>query len=120
MPKFMIVLTENDNAWSKLGENERKSLLEKYYAWVGQLKSEDRLKGGEPLAKGGKTLEARDGQVHESAYAETRDVLTGFFVIAAEDLAEATRIAHGCPALLHGEKVIIRPVADYSSDHAGA
>jgi hypothetical protein len=120
MPQFLLLLTENDNAWRRLQPDERKSLMEKYFAWVKRLKEENRLRGGEPLASGGSVLKVVGGKTVESPFAETRDVLTGYFQIEAADLAEATRVAHGCPALIHGETVIVRPIADMTSDHMGA
>lgn len=120
MPQFMLLLTENNHAWQNLDPAKRKELMQKYFAWVKQLRDEDRLRGGDPLASGGSVLRVLAGKTVESPYAETRDVLTGYFIIAAADLPEATRIAHACPALLHGETVIIRPIADMNSDHMGA
>jgi hypothetical protein len=42
--------------------------------------------------------------------AATKDVLTGYFTIEARDLADATEVARGCPALIHGDTAIVRPV----------
>jgi hypothetical protein len=120
MPQFIVLLTENDHAWKRLPEAQRKQLLEKYFEWVGRLKAADQMRGGEPLAAGGSVLRVVDGKTTESPYSETRDVLTGYFLIEATDLAAATAIARGCPALLHGETVVVRPIADMTSDHAGA
>lgn len=120
MPQYMILLTENDQAWKKLSEEQRGALLKKYFAWVGLLKEQGRMRGGEPLAAGGRVLSAGAGGVGERPYTETKDVLTGFFLIEAKDLDEAAAVARGCPALEHGETVLVRPVADYSTDHAGA
>lgn len=120
MALFMVLLTEDNNAWRDLAADERKALLEKYFAWVGELKAGDRMRGGHPLASGGSVLRVVEGKTVEAPYAETRDVLTGFFILEARDLAEATALARGCPALLHGETVIVRRVADVTTDHAGA
>ena len=66
--------------------------------------------GGAPIGEPGRVLRATSAKVVEEPYAETRGVLTGYFTIEAKDLADATAIARGCPALLHGETVIVRPV----------
>ena len=36
------------------------------------------------------------------------DVVTGFFVIRATDIDSAVEIAKTCPALLHGETIVVR------------
>ncbi|MGA1517030.1 MAG: YciI family protein, partial [Phycisphaerales bacterium] len=51
------------------------------------------------------------GSTSRSEIAPRKDVLTGIFVIRAKDLAEAESIARECPALLHGERVLVRPAS---------
>ena len=108
MPNFMILLHENDGAWRKLSEAERQALLEKYYAWVHELRNKDLMRDGNPLAEGGRVLRVADGEIVDGPYTETKEVITGYFLIEAENLDAATEIAKGCPALGHGETVVIR------------
>jgi hypothetical protein len=55
---------------------------------------------------------ARGGPVitTDGPYAETKEALTGYYLIEAEDLEEAVAIAQNCPGLPHGVKVEVRPV----------
>ena len=46
----------------------------------------------------------------EGPYAEAKDLICGYTVISAESLDEATEIARGCPFLVVGGTVEIRPV----------
>lgn len=110
MAKFMILMTETDGAWAKYSPEEQQRLLAGYFAWVGQLKKDKTLVGGEALAPGGRTLRVEDGRVVDGPYAETKEVITGFFLIEANDLDAATQVARGCPALGHGESILVRPV----------
>jgi hypothetical protein len=41
---------------------------------------------------------------------EIREMLGGFVVVQADNLDEATTLAHGCPALDTGGSVEIRPI----------
>ena len=110
MPQFVVLMTENDDAWGRLPDAEQQALLAKYYAWIAVLKSGDRMRGGAPIGEPGRVLRAVGGQIVEEPLTATKDVLTGYFTIEAKDLADATEVARGCPALLHGETVIVRPV----------
>jgi hypothetical protein len=110
MAKFIILMREDDNAWSKLPKEEQKALLARYHEWVDQLKAQGILHSGEPLGNGARLLRMVAGEIHEEPYTHSRQTLTGYFVIDAEDLTEATRIARGCPALIHGETVEVREV----------
>ncbi|MEZ6186844.1 MAG: YciI family protein [Planctomycetota bacterium] len=110
MAEFMILMRENDGAWGKLSPDQQQALLEGYFAWVEGLKRDGVLRGGKPLGAGGRLLRAVDGEVTDGPFVETKEVLTGFFLIEAADLEAATEIARGCPALFHGESVELRPV----------
>ena len=110
MEKFMVLLYENDNAWAKLSPEEKQEIMKRYFAWVDELKTKDILRGGEALAAGGRVLRMAGGQVLDGPFTETKEVLTGFFLLAAPNLEEAVKIARGCPALSHGESVVVRPV----------
>ncbi len=110
MPRFVILMREDDNAWSKLPKEEQKALLARYQEWVGQLKTKQILHSGEPLSSSARLLRKVSGVIHEEPYTHSQQTLTGFFVIEAENLDEATKIARGCPALIHGETVEVREV----------
>lgn len=110
MAKFAIFMREDDDAWRKMAPEVQQQLLSKYYAWVRELKERNAFVGGEPLRNGGRLLQNVAGDIVDGPFTETKEVLTGFFLIEAADLAEATAIARGCPALGHGEKVELREI----------
>ncbi len=58
-------------------------------------------KGGEPLTADG-------------PFAETKEVLTGFYLLDVADLDEALKWAAQIPAAWTGGKVEVRPVIDFS------
>lgn len=110
MPRFAALMREDGGAWVRLGEAERVRLTGLYRHWVGELRRQGVLIGGESLGPGGRIVRRIDGQVVESEYTETEQVESGWFVLLAPDLAAATRFARTCPALLHGETVVVRPL----------
>jgi hypothetical protein len=110
MPKFAIFMRENDNAWGSYSPEQQQQLLQKYYAWVDELKSKGIFHGGQPLRNGGRLLHSNGGEIVDGPFTETKEVLTGFFLVEASDLEAATAIARGCPALGHGESVELREI----------
>lgn len=110
MPRYVIWMLEDDGAWEKLPGSEQSRLLGLYGAWVRDLRARGAFVDGWPLGRGGSTLCAASGEVVAAPYDETKGVATGMFVVEAPDLASATDLARGCPALLHGERLIVRPV----------
>ena len=109
LPKFAILMLEDDDAWARLPEAERASLLERYTDFVCGLAEQGRFVWGTPLGRETVLLAGPPGSISRSSIAPRKDVLTGIFVIRAKDLAEAESIARECPALLHGERVLVRP-----------
>jgi hypothetical protein len=57
----------------------------------------------------------RDGQrmITDGPFAETREVLGGYYVIDVPDLDEALDWAARCPGSWGGGSVVVRPVAEF-------
>ncbi|WP_253781314.1 YciI family protein [Nonomuraea roseoviolacea] len=60
---------------------------------------------------------SKDGKrsVTDGPYAETREVLGGFYVIDVPDLDVALDWAARCPGARGGGSVVVRPVADFGA-----
>jgi len=101
---------ECDGAWSKLPDNEQLCLMTLYRDWVAKLKDSGTFVTGRPCG-GQYRLLAGNGAGITDIIVEPEgltDVVTGFFVIRANDMNSAVEIAKTCPALLHGETIVVR------------
>ena len=85
--------------------------LQKWTEWFRELETKGTLKVlGHPLQPEGTVL-ANGGQtVLDGPYAESKDIVLGYSVVQAKDLAEARTIARGCPVLTYGGMVEVRPI----------
>ncbi|MEO8938127.1 MAG: YciI family protein [Burkholderiaceae bacterium] len=81
--------------------------------YVRELHGSQHLVGGEPLhaTHTATTVRVRDGRVtlYDGPFAETKEMLAGFYLVEARDLNEAIRIASGIPPAQYGS-VEVRPV----------
>jgi hypothetical protein len=85
--------------------------LQKWLAWIRDLEVKGYLKNpGQPLEVTGKVVRGKARVVTDGPYAESKDLLLGFIIVEARDLAEATELSTGCPMLDGGGSVEIRPV----------
>ncbi len=82
--------------------------LARWNAWIEELRAQARLKDAAPLAEEVRCLRA--GQVTDGPFAETKDIVSGYLVLTAEDLNAATVIAQGCPAFEVGGWVEVREI----------
>jgi len=108
MSEYILLMRENDHAWANYAKDEQQALLKKYFAWVDELKEAECLRGGNPISEEGALLQKVDGEIVDGPYTESKEVITGYFIITAESLAAAIEIAKGCPALAHGESIVVK------------
>ena len=87
---------------------EIQSAIDRFYIWHGRLVDEGKMKAGQRLAREGK-LVSRHGVI-DGPFAETKEVVGGYWFILANSLEEAAAIAAGNPCLACGLVFEIRPI----------
>jgi hypothetical protein len=115
MSDFVFLLRSREEDYqAAMGTPERaERSLQAWLEWVQGLKAEGRLKNpGLPLERSGKTVRGRQLDVTDGPFAETKDIVLGFIVVEARDMAHALELAQSCPLVLGGGAVEIRPVMD--------
>ena len=89
-------------------EGERE--MQKWIAWFKDMAAKGQVKSqGQPLEREVK-LVSKGGVVTDGPFAEAKDIIGGYSVIEAKDLAQAAEIAKGCPIFDNGGAVEVRPV----------
>jgi len=90
---------------------ELRQRLGKWAAWFRELGAAGRLKDpGHPLEGSGSVVKGDRRVVTDGPYAETKDVVGGYIVVEADDLAHAVEISKSCPILETGGSVEVRPI----------
>jgi hypothetical protein len=90
--------------------------LQAWLAWIRELEAKGHLKDpGQPLEPAGKVVRGKKKVVTDGPYVEAKDLVLGFIIVEAPDLAKAVELSTGCP-MLEGAgqgagSVEIRPVA---------
>jgi hypothetical protein len=88
--------------------------MEKWMAWFKELGENGHMKNpGHPLEHTGKVVKGKQKAVIDGPYAEAKDVIGGFTLIEAKDLAQATELSKGCPILDVGGSVEVRPIQKF-------
>jgi hypothetical protein len=75
----------------------------------------DMLAWFEPLKDEGKVVSGKQRTVADGPFAESKEVIAGYFYLTVADENEAIEIAKQCPGLDYGSVVEVRPVADIGS-----
>ena len=96
---------------ANLSPEQRQKQMEKWMAWFQDMGAKGLVKDpGHPLENGGKVVRGKPIAVSDGPYAEAKDLIGGYTLIEATDLAQAAEIAKGCPILEGGGAVEVRPV----------
>ena len=108
MAQCMLLLRGGEfNGYSA---EEMQKILENYLAWADKLMQEGKYHGGDELKEGGRVLSARNGNLVDGPFTETKETVGGYFLIEARNLEEAALIARECPHLTYAGTVEIREI----------
>lgn len=85
--------------------------MQRWISWIRELDAQGHLKdSGQPLEPGGKTVLGKSKAVTDGPFAESKDLIGGFSIITASDVAQAAELAKGCPILDGEGSVEVRPI----------
>jgi hypothetical protein len=97
--EFMLVLTEDPDLVAT--DEQRREAVQRVGEYAMGLAGDGTLKGGAPLhpVTEAKRIRTRGGQqqILDGPFAESKEVIAGYFVIEAPDVETAVRIAVRCP-----------------------
>lgn len=100
---------------SKLSPDAQQAGMEKWFAWVQKLQQQGRYASGEALLPGGKTIKGAKKTVTDGPFAESKEIVGGYFIVNAKNLQEATELAKEYPDFELGGAVEIREVMKLDS-----
>ncbi len=89
---------------------EGQKRMQRWTSWIEGLAKAGKTKGGFPLETGGKYLSGPNKLVTDGPYAESKEVVGGYLIVTANDLAGAAELAKGCPIFGEGGSVEVRPI----------
>jgi hypothetical protein len=89
---------------------EGEQVMQRWVAWLQDLAARGHMTDqGQPLEPEGKVVRGQ-GSVTDGPYAESKDLVGGYTLVEAKDLAQAAELAGGCPIFGFGGLVEVRPV----------
>ena len=112
MPGFILLLYRDKHQYDQFTPEEMARVVGAYGAWATKMRNEGRFVGGSRLLDGGKSVSENNGRpvVTDGPYAESKEIVGGFFSITAKDIDEACAVARACPSLQYGGRVEVREI----------
>jgi hypothetical protein len=110
--KYMLLFRGND--WHKgLSPEEMQKVASLWMDWFKRLTAQGTALAGNPLEPEGRMVSGKNGRVvADGPFAESKEAIGGYFLLAVKTLDEAVAIAKQCPGLPYGVAIEVRPVAE--------
>jgi hypothetical protein len=107
------LLLFNGSAWyNKLSTEELQKVMKRFQEWFDRVSEKGIIKAAAPLAREGRTLAGKPARVlADGPFAESKEAIGGYFLLAVDTFEEAVAVAKSCPSLEYGQ-IEVRPVAE--------
>ena len=108
MSQFVFLYRGGERAESPAQMQQQ---MQRWMTWLKELGEKGYVKDpGQPLDRAGKVVKGKHKTITDGPYAE-KDLVGGYTLVEAKDLAQAAELSLGCPIFEYGGAVEVRPVA---------
>jgi hypothetical protein len=107
MSEFLYLYRGGDSSGTP---EQMQKHMQKWVDWLKELGTKGHLKDqGNPLDRTGKVVKGRKA-ISDGPYAEAKDMIGGYTLVEAKDIAQAADLSVGCPIFDTGGFVEVRPI----------
>lgn len=110
MKRYMLILFENENTYTDFSPEDMQKEFDIHMKWIEELG--EHYDSGEPLERPAKTIKGKETVVTDGPYIESKELVSGYYLIKASSFEEATELAKGCPVLRLGGTVEVREIME--------
>ena len=113
--RYMLLIYSNQAAWAQLDGPQTDQMMADYGAFTQAIIASGEFLAGDPLQglDTATSVRVRDGRVDttDGPFAETKEVLGGYYIVNVADLDRATALAAQIPDAKYGT-VEVRPIQE--------
>lgn len=113
MKEFMMIFIGANYEELGLSPEELQTRMGKWFAWGDKMKNQGILKGGEALYPSGKHIKGPDRVESDGPFAESKELIGGYYTVTADSYEEVTKIAQDFPDFDLGGIVEIREIVKF-------
>ncbi|MCC6283316.1 MAG: hypothetical protein IT262_22105 [Saprospiraceae bacterium] len=100
MDKYMMIFRNtptSEEAYQSMSPEDMQASLDQWGAWIGGIAAQGKLIGSDALEQQGKILTGSKKAITDGPYVESKELVSGYLLMQAENEAEAVEAAKGCP-----------------------
>ena len=121
--QYLLLINDDEKVWGDMPEDERNAVYGEYTRYTGELQSRGILVGANQLQPSGTAtvVHVEDGKTitTDGPYAETKEVLGGYYLIEAESVDAAVEWAKRLRHEADGS-IEVRPLLELGVDSGPA
>lgn len=112
MKQYLLLLHEDVEQLNELSPKEMQELANAHMAWANKLAEAGHLISGDGLHEKSVLLTGKDSTVKDGPYLESKEIIGGYYLLRADNLATIIELAKDCPTHHYGGTTEIRPIMD--------
>lgn len=114
--EYLLLIVEEEGIRDTWSQEEQQADMQKWFAYTRELEESGAMRGGNALQPSATATTVRvqpDGETltTDGPFAETKEIINGYYLIEVDDLDQAIHWAEKLPTL---GAVEVRPVVDMS------
>ena len=121
--RYLLLIYGPEWDSSQMTPEQQEAVMEEWTDYSAGLLKRGAMEGGEALESTATatTVRVRNGETvtTDGPFAETNEVLGGFYLLNCKDLDEAIEMAGACPGARYGS-IELRPVSEFGEEYQTA
>ncbi|MEQ8425709.1 MAG: YciI family protein [Cyclobacteriaceae bacterium] len=113
MKEFMMIFIGASYEELGLSPEQMQAQMGRWFAWGDKMKDQGILRGGAALLAKGKRITGPKRVVSDGPFAESKELVGGYYTVAADSFEEVQKIAQDYPDYEFGGTVEIREVMKF-------
>jgi len=106
MNDYLFLIRTEGNPMAQLSPEQMQGHLQEWTDWMTELAQAGRLKSAKPL--GERAACVRKDLTVDGPYAEAKDIVGGYLLVACSSFDHALEVARACPAVALGSMIEVR------------
>jgi hypothetical protein len=114
MKRFLLLIREDLRRVEQLTEAQMHEEIRIMTKWVEEMTKTGNFVQGDPLETGMR-LATSTKVLSDGPFIEAREAVTGFTIVKAANIDQASELAMACPLVQNGQvKIEVRPILDFA------
>jgi hypothetical protein len=111
MEEFLLIFRRNNTSDEpQLSPDQMQAMMKPWQDWIGSIAAQNKLvDSGNRLSSNGRIVKS-DSTITNGPYVEMKEAIGGYIIIRANSIDEAAELSKGCPILMKGGNVEVRPI----------